>query len=100
MKDKKVITKTFLLGLSFKKKGNIKHGYWFELKVGRHRFLTNDNSFNKNKDKWVIGYENTSTTKGDFTDVIWLENCINTPDRFHKFFEMVTNKSLLKYLIV
>lgn len=61
--------------------------YWFELKIGKHKFLTNDTGYNKGKDKWHVGYYHG---KEDF---VWFDNQINSPFKFDLLFLAIIGKS-------
>lgn len=56
-----------LNGFKKKKSGS---EYWFELNIRNHKFVTNDNLYNNNKDKWHIGYQNTK----EMEELFWF-NC-------------------------
>lgn len=64
------------------------HGdYWFELKVGKHKFMTNDNLYNGNKDAWHVGY-----FFGNHEET-WFDNNIESTFRFDLLFLAIVGKS-------
>lgn len=75
--------------MGFKKKGD-KNGYWYELVFNEHRFITNDNHYNENKDVWHVGYENLNNDD----DIDWLNMQVNHHQKFNDFFAIVTDHQL------
>ena len=82
-----------LKDLGFKKKKQDIY-YWYRLivrdtKGKKHEFITNDNSFFRNTNKWVIGWNYNNDP-----DIFWFNNRLESLTQFRVIFEMLTSKSI------
>lgn len=80
------MTPEILKSLGFKKKRDGEY-YWFEKKVKRWTFITNDNSYSDKN--WHIGFNHSDYG----TDTIFLKHCDNV-EVFTILFLALTNKEL------
>jgi len=74
-----------LINCGFKKK---KEGdyYWYELKIKKHKFITNDALNNDGKDYWFIGY----TQRKDMDDIFWFNEKLSEEGVFKIMFRVLT----------
>ncbi len=86
------MTEEQLLSLGFKEKRAFKTDKyrWFELKKGKHSFITND-SDKKNTDYW-IGYMNES--KNVMDDYFWFNGKLKEIGPFIMIFRILTGKEI------
>lgn len=74
-----------LINMGFKKE-NFDGEYWYEIVCRNHKFITNDTAFNKKKDRWHIGYEDTEIK----TDIFWFNNNLTEEPVFKTMFRVLT----------
>src|ERR1700747_1546397 len=84
MKDKELIR----LGFA---KVVMHDSYWFELCIRHHKFITNDNVFNGNYNRWNIGYQNLRTN-----EEFWFNNRLTQKTAFKYIYKTIIGKDLVE----